>query len=336
MPGTRVGLSYVIGHGPREAVDIVDSAVIAEKTGFDVVLMPEHYYDRDSPSILGAIAYATTRISLGTGIINPFSRFPSLIAMTARTLDELTRGRVILGLGSGSVIGAKKDGIPNEFAGQEYGFPRGHLSELVPLLRRLIAGEEVTFDGKYYHLSKVRLNFGPTDRRIPIYFGQQGPKMMELAGQLADGVLITLCCTVPYVKEVVRLVEQSELASGRKKGSVDYAARIITSVSEDSTKAVKRAKQLVARVFVNPGAKPVMEATGFRLDVPAIQNAIDSGRTDRVEELVPDEVVKLTTASGTKAEAHRRIEEFRSAGVTLPIVVPIGDNYPEIIRSFAR
>jgi 5,10-methylenetetrahydromethanopterin reductase len=314
----------------------VDSAVLAERSGFDVVLMPEHYYDRDSPSILGAVAQATRRISIGTGIINPFSRFPSLVAMTVRTLGELAGGRVIIGLGSGSVIGAKKDGIPNEFKGLEYGFPKSHLAELIPLVRRLVAGETVTFEGEFYHLQGVKLNFEPNKRRLPIYLGQQGPKMMELAGQMADGVLITLCCTVPYVKQVARQVQVSEKANGRRKGSVDFAARIITSVAEDPRKAVRFSKQLVARVFVNPGARPVMEATGFDLDVPAIQSAFDRGDYEKVHELVPDEVVRLTTASGTVRDVRKRIEEFREAGVTLPIVVPIGENYSQVIRAFKR
>ena len=328
-------MSYVIGHGPSGAREIVEAAVQAERSGFDVVLMPEHYYDRDAPSILGAIARATSRVVLGTGIINPFSRFPSLIAMTVRTLDELTMGRVMLGLGSGSVIGSKRDGIPNEFTGLRYDFPMGHLRELVPLIRRLASGEKVTFEGRFYNLKDVKLNFRLSRRRIPIYFGQQGPKMMRLAGQLADGVLITLCCTVPYVKGVIRLVESAERASNRKKGSVDFAARIITSISSDPKKAIRRSKQLVARVFVNPGARPVMEATGFELDVPALQSALDNGQLERLNELVPDEVVELTTASGTQKQVVSRIEEFRRAGVTLPLVVPIGENYPDVIRSFS-
>jgi 5,10-methylenetetrahydromethanopterin reductase len=332
----RIGLSYVIGQGPRGAGEIVKSGVLAEKVGFDVVLMPEHYYDRDAPTILGAMAQATSRIRLGTGIINPFSRFPSLIAMTALTLDELTNGRVMLGLGSGSVIGSKKDGIPNEFAGQQYDFPLGHLRELVPLIRQLIAGESVSFEGRFYSLKNVKLNFGPARRSIPIYFGQQGRKMMELAGQLADGVLITLCCTVPYVEEVIRLIEGSERTSNRTMGSVDFAARIITSMSSDAKKAIRRSKQLVGRVFVNPGARPVMEATGIKLDVPALQGAFDAGNHARVEELVPDEVVELTTASGTKRQILDRIDEFRGAGVTLPLVVPIGENYMDVIRTFSK
>ncbi len=331
----RLGVSYVIAQGPSNSREIVDSAILAEKCGFDVALMPEHYYDRDSPSILGAIAQATKKITIGTGIINPYSRFPSLIAMTVATLDELTGGRTLLGLGSGSVIGAHKDGIPNEFANQKYEFPLGHLEEIVPLIRRLLRGERVSFRGKFYNLENVKLNFKPIERNVPIYFGQQGPKMMEFAGRIADGVLITLCSTVPYVRDVIHRVEDSERRSGRTRGSVDFGARIITSLSSDSKEAVRRSKQVVSRVFMNPGARPVIELTGIKIDVPALQRAVDSGRYDRLNELVPDDVVEVTTASGTKEHVRNRIEEFRKAGVTLPLLVPIGGNYREIIQAFS-
>ena len=331
----RRGLSFVIGQGPRTAREIVDAAILAEKNGFEVALMPEHYYDRESPSILGAIAQSTKRIKVGTGIINIYSRFPSLIAMTVATLDDLTGGRVVLGLGSGSVIGASKDGVPNEFAQLQYEYPLGHLKELVPLIRKLLAGEEITFQGRFYKMEKVKLNFEPIRHKIPIYFGQQGPKMMEYAGQAADGVLITLCCTTPYVKDVINRVETSQRASGRKKGSIDFAARLITSLSDDPKKAIKRAKQVVGRVYINPGAKPVMDLSGFNLDVAALKKAADRGRDDEIESLVPDEVADSATLSGTKKHVKERLQEFREAGVTLPLIVPIGDNYNEVIGAFA-
>jgi 5,10-methylenetetrahydromethanopterin reductase len=330
----RIGLSYVIGQGPSSAKVIVDSAILAEKTGFDVVLMPEHYYDRDAPSILGAIAQSTSKIKIGTGIINPYSRFPSLIAMTVATLSELTGGRVILGLGSGSVIGSSHDGIPNEFAKLQYEFPLGHLKELVPIIRRLLAGQEVTFHGQFYSLDNVKLSLLPVKQKIPVYFGQQGQKMMEFAGHSADGVLITLCCTVPYCKNVIQRVEESEKANGRKKGSVDFAARIITCLSDDPRKALNFAKRVVGRVFINPGAKPVMELSGINVDVKALKRAADRGREDELMRLVPDEVADMATASGTKKHIKERIEEYREAGVTLPLIVPIGDNYSEVIRCF--
>lgn len=330
-----IGLSYVIGQGPGTPKEMVSAAVLAEESGFSAVFVPEHYFDWEAPSILGAIAESTSRVKIGTGVVNPFTRYPSLIAMTAGTLDRLSRGRFILGLGSGGVIGSLTHGIPNEFAGQKFDYPLGHLRETVVIVRKLLAGERVTFHGKHYRLDNVQLFFGPSRREVPIYFGQQGNKMMELAGQIADGVLMTLCSTVPYVKDVIRRIEESMQKSGRRPVSVDFAARIITSLSHRPDEAVKRAKQVVGRVFIHPGARPVMETSGIHLDTEAMKKAVDSGRNDRLEQLVSDEVVHLASASGTRTQIADKIEEMRKAGVTLPLVVPIGRNYAEIIRALS-
>jgi 5,10-methylenetetrahydromethanopterin reductase len=159
--------------------------------------------------------------------------------------------------------------------------------------------------------------------------------MMELAGQMTDGVIITLCATVPYIKDIVGRVQESERASHRRRGSVDFAARIITSLSRDRGKAIRAAKQLVGRVFIHPGARPVMEASDFTLDMAAIKRAVEAGRGDRLGQLVPDSVVEMTTAAGTRSDLRRKIEEFRDAGVTLPLVVPIGRNFLDAVRAFA-
>ncbi|HZW56970.1 MAG TPA: LLM class flavin-dependent oxidoreductase [Nitrososphaerales archaeon] len=335
--GDRIGLSYVIAQGPNSSGEMVDAALIAESSGFDTVLVPEHYYDREATTVVGAIARSTKRIRVGTGVINPYTRYPSLIAMTAATMDELSNGRAVLGLGSGGVIGSLEHGIPNEFVGQEFSHPLAHLKEIVQVLRILLSGQSVTFEGDFYKLRDVKLHFKPVQDRIPIYFGQQGPKMMELAGQIADGVLITLCCTIPYVRDVISRIEQSEEKAGRKNSSVDYAARIITSMSHDERKAIRDAKQLVGRVFIHPGAKPVMDITGFSLDTQAMKRAVELGRSEEIYDLVPDDIVQMTTASGTKAQIVERVEEFRKAGVTLPLIVPVGkENYPEVIQAFAK
>jgi 5,10-methylenetetrahydromethanopterin reductase len=330
-----LGLSYVIAQGPNTAGEMVAAAKLAEECGFYSVFVPEHYYDREAPSILGAIAHSTQKIRIGTGVINPYTRYPSLIAMTATTLDELSGGRAVLGLGSGGVIGSLEHGIPNEFAGQKFNHPLGHIKEMIIVLRRLLSGEAVTHHGEFYSLENVKLHFRPPQDRIPFYLGQQGPKMMELAGELCDGVLITLCCTVPYVKDVIKRIETSEARNNRKKGSVDFAARIIVSMDADRDKAIRLSKQLVGRVFIHPGAKPVMEASGFDLPIGKMKQAIDEGRSELLEELVPDEIVDVTTASGTRADVLRRIEEFRSAGVNHPLIVPIGKNFVEIIQALS-
>jgi 5,10-methylenetetrahydromethanopterin reductase len=329
-----IGLSYVIAQGPNTAGEMVGAAKLAEECGFYSVFVPEHYYDREGLSILGAIAQSTKSIRIGTGVINPYTRYPSLVAMTIATLDELSGGRAILGLGSGGVIGSLEHGIPNEFAGQEFNRPLGHIREMIGLVRRLLTGESVTFHGEFYSLDNVGLHFKPIQEHIPIYLGQQGPKMMDLAGEVTDGVLITLCCTTPYVKEVIKRIGISEELHHRAKGSVDFSARIIVSMDEDRSKAIETSKQLVGRVFIHPGSKPVMEASSFNLPIGDMKKAIDGGRSELLNDLIPDQIVEMTTASGTKSDVIRRVEEFRAAGVTHPLIVPIGKNFTEIIRAF--
>ena len=315
---------------------MVAAAKLAEACGFHSVFVPEHYYDREAPSILGAIALSTSRIEIGTGVINPYTRYPSLIAMTAATLDELSEGRAFLGLGSGGVIGSLEHGIPNEIAGLGFNHPLGHIRETIQIVRLLLTGETVNFHGEFYSLENVKLHFRPRREKLPIYLGQQGPKMMELAGELCDGVIITLCCTVPYVKDVIRRIELSEKHHSRNKDLVDFAARIIVSLDADRKEAIGTSKQLVGRVFIHPGAKPVMEASGFHLPIAEIKGAVDSGKSELLDELVPDEIVEMTTASGSKRDVLRKVEEFRSAGVTHPLIVPIGKNFTEVIQAFSE
>ncbi|HEV2227279.1 MAG TPA: LLM class flavin-dependent oxidoreductase [Nitrososphaerales archaeon] len=329
----RIGLSYVIGFGPQTSGEMVQAAVIAEKHRFHAVLVPEHYYDRDAPSILGSISQRTSRIMIGTGVINPFTRYPSLIAMTAATLSELSGGRIFIGLGSGGVIGSLAHGIPSEFVDMKFSHPLGHMEEMVYVLRRLLSGERVTFSGRFYNLDGVKINFRPSPAKIPIYFGQQGPNMMKLAGRIADGVIITLCCTVPYVRKVVELAEKSRRSSREAPQSMDFAARIITSVSSDQRAAIKRAKPLVGRVFIHPGARPVAEASGFELDSELLKEAIDSGDETKLDRCLPDEVVEMTTACGTKGQIVERLAQYEKAGVTLPLIVPIGRDYKRAIEA---
>ncbi len=331
----RIGLSYVIGFGPQTAVEMVQAALLAEKYRFHAVLVPEHYYDRDAPSILGSISQRTSRIVIGTGVINPFTRYPSLIAMTAATLSELTGGRFFLGLGSGGVIGSLAHGIPGEFVDLKFSHPLGHMEEMVSVLRRLLSGERVTFAGRFYSLDGVKINFNPKPARIPIYFGQQGPNMIELAGRIADGVIITLCCTVPYVRKMIELAERSRRSSRGAARSIDFAARIITSISSDQRAAVRRAKPLVGRVFIHPGARPVAESSGFELDSASLKKAIDSGDKEELDRCLPDEVVEMTTACGTKDQIMERLAQYEKAGVTLPLIVPIGRDYRQVIEALS-
>ncbi|MCS7138221.1 MAG: LLM class flavin-dependent oxidoreductase [Candidatus Caldarchaeum sp.] len=332
-----IGLSYVTHTGPITSGELVQSAVYAEKHGYHSVWVPELYYNRECHTLMGAMAAETKKIKLASSVVNPITRSPSLIAMSVATLDEYSGGRAILGLGSGGRIGAAVHGIPPEHKGVELGAPVRRLRECITLVRRLLAGEKVNFEGEFYNLDYVSLEFKPRSKKIPIYLGQQGPMMMRLTGQVADGVILTIVSSEKYVREAVSQIRQGADEAGRNPDEIHITSRIVVSMSRDGRKAKKTAKMIVGKVLVHPGSAPVIEASGIDLDeIKPLRLAVDKNKPDEIEKHVKNEWVDMLTASGTPAECRERLEEYRKAGVQLPLVVPIGKNYLEIIKEMVK
>lgn len=333
----RLGLSYVTHAGPVKSSEIVESAVYAERCGYHSVWVPELYYDRECHTLLGAIAAQTRRIRLATSVVNPVTRHPSLIAMGIATLDELSSGRAILGLGSGGRIGAAVHGIPLEHRGVESGSPVKRLRECIELVRRLLNGERVLYEGEFYRMDDVALEFKPARRRIPIYLGQQGPMMMRLTGEIADGVILTLVCSESYIKQAIDQIAEGARRAARDPKEVDITARIVVSMSYDGRRGRQAAKEIVGKVLVHPGSVPVVKASGIELEeIKPLREALERNDMQTLTKLVKDEWVDMLTASGTPAECRDRLEEYRRAGVKLPLVVPIGKNYRDVIREMSK
>jgi len=299
--------------------------------------VPELYYDRECHTILGAIAVQTRRIRLATSVVNPVTRHPSLIAMGIATLDELSGGRAILGLGSGGRIGAAVHGIPLEHRGMEHGNPVRRLRECIGLVRRLLDGERISFEGEFYRMEEVGIEFKPVKKRIPIYLGQQGPYMMRLTGEIADGVILTLVCSESYIRQAIRQIAEGAKKVGRNPREIDITARIVVSMSHDGVKGRQAAKEIVGKVLVHPGSRPVVEASGIDLDeVKPLRDAVERNDRKALLRLVKDEWVEMLTASGTPSECRERLDAYRKAGVNMPLIVPIGRNYRDAIREMAR
>jgi len=333
----RIGLSYVSHAGPINSAEIVESAIIAERMGYESVWVPELYYNRECYTILGALAVRTKKLKLASSVVNPVTRHPSLIAMSAATLDELSGGRHILGLGTGGRIGAAVHGIPLEHKGMTYGSPVNRMRECIELVRRLLSGEKINFDGEFYKMENVFLEFKPLKRKIPIYLGQQGPLMMRLAGELADGVILTIISSEEYIRKAIKEIAVGASKAGRSMKKIDVASRIAVSMSSDGRRAIEAAKEIVARVLVHPGSKPVVEASGINLEeVKSLTNAVEKNDSMLIRKLVKNEWVMMLTASGTPQDCRRRIEEYIKAGVKLPLIVPIGKNYKEVIMEMSK
>ena len=202
MTSGRVGMCFLDRPGPRRQAAL---ARRMEKLGYESVWVCETRTARDAVSVLGAAAYATDRIKLGTGVVNSWTRPASLMAMTFATLDEMAPGRMMLGLGAYWDPLAWNQGIRRRK-------PIKQMREYIEVVRRLLDLETVTFEGELVQARDLRLDLGHgaarTPKRVPIYIGATGPQMLALSGELADGVLLNGFTSLTYLENALEHIER--------------------------------------------------------------------------------------------------------------------------------
>lgn len=309
-------------------------AAAAERAGFDAVWQAESRLVRDAIVPMAAFAATTSTIRLGSGVASIWTRNPAVLASTFATLDDLAPGRVICGLGAWWDPLARKVGIDRTH-------PLTVMREVVTVVRALLHDETVTFDGTYVHLDGVELDYVHQERRpkeVPIYVGATGMQMMELAGEIADGVVLNYLVSPSYNARALESLAAGAARAGRSVDDVDRPQLVVCSLDEDRAAALDNARLLVTQYL---GQQPhIMKASG----VP--QSLLDEiGRVltwpashDQVvaaSKLVPDEVVQLITASGTADECVRQVRAYVDAGCTCPVLYPLGDDVQAMLDTFA-
>jgi len=326
----RVGLYLQDRHTIREGMAF---AVQAEKCGFDSIWQAESRLAREATVPMAAIAAVTERIKVGAGVVNTWTRNIALLAATFSTLHDLAPGRVLLGLGAWWEPLASKVGVDRRR-------PVEAMREVVEVTRRLMAMERVTFDGEFVKVHDIELDIVHGDRsprQVPIYVGATGMKMMELAGEIADGVLLNYMVSPSYDAVALEALERGAARVGRSIAEIDRPQLVVCSLDADRSLALDRARELLTQYL---GQQPhIMEASGVGHDLieeigrvltwPATPQQIE-----RAMRLVPDDVVQLITASGTPEECRAKVHEYVEAGCTSPILYPLGD-VPATIEAFA-
>ncbi|MGC8512523.1 MAG: LLM class flavin-dependent oxidoreductase [Acidimicrobiales bacterium] len=308
-------------HGIREGMDFVR---YAEQRGFEAVWQAESRLVREATVPLAAYGAVTERIRLGSGVSDCWSRNPARLAATFSTLDDLAPGRVILGLGAWWDPLAAKVGITRAR-------PLTVMREVVTAVRALLNNETVTFHGEWVHLDGVELDYVYQERKakdVPIYIGATGMKMMELAGEIADGVVLNYLVSPDYNQRAMEHLQIGLSSSGRRMQDIDRPQLVVCSVHEDEAVALDMARMMVTQYL---GQQPhimaasgvpqsLLDAVGEILTWPATHEQVEAA-----SRLVPDDVVRMLTASGTPEQARKRVEDYVSAGCTCPILYPLGD-----------
>jgi 5,10-methylenetetrahydromethanopterin reductase len=299
--------------------DAVDLARTAENAGVDAVWVAEGPVARDAFITLTAIAVATDRVELATGVTNPFTRHPAQLAASFATLDEVSGGRAVCGLGIGA-----RDHLARLDA--DLSKPLTAAREMLTLVRGLLAREVVDLDGAKFSVHGVRLGFKPPRETIPIFLAATGPKMCELAGEM-DGIYL-LYGTREYLRRAIGYTEKSRTPEREFR----VASPVLLAVDDDPEVAREGLKVGIGLALTEPSGEAMLEANGMD---PALVQPIRDGLATQgvrgVAAAVDNSIVDRLAIAGTHAECVERLAEAVDAGITQPqVLLANGDPRPEL------
>jgi 5,10-methylenetetrahydromethanopterin reductase len=305
----------------------------AEAAGFEAVWQAESRLVREATVPMAAFAAVTERLVVASGVVNTWTRNVALLASTFVTLDDLAPGRVVLGLGAWWDPLARRVGITRDR-------PLQAMRETVEACRALFSLDETSYQGDFVHLDGVRIDVVHGDasaRKIPIYIGATGPKMLELTGEIADGVVLNYMVSPAYNDEAMDHLAAGAARAGRSLDDIDRPQLVVCSLDADRSKALDAARLLLTQYL---GQQPhIMEASGVDSSLLEEINAIvdwpaTHDEIAKAAALVPDEVVQLVSASGTPDECRAKVAEYVAHGATCPILYPLGDDVGAMIEAF--
>jgi len=278
----------------------------AERAGLGSVWIIEDYFHPGAYALAAAVAAVTERLAIGLGVVNPFTRHPVLLAMETAALAGIAPGRVVLGLGSSNRRWIEAQmGIP-------FKAPLGGLRESVEIVRRLLAGERVTFRGEVFTVDDVELEWRPPEA-VPVLLGVKGPRALRLAGEIADGVL----CSVLASPQHVRRVRQT---AGAGRPDFTVLAYLIVAISHDGHRARAAARPLIARYLsVLHGQSILLDAGLGPERTRPFREAL--GRGAPAADLVDDALIDALAVAGTPEHCRGQLARWAEAGLDAPIAV---------------
>ena len=278
----------------------------------DSIWIPETW-GMENFSTMSAVASNTDSQKIGSSIINIYSRSPSTIAMGAATVDILSKGRLILGLGTSSMP------IVEDFHGNKFSNPVQRMKEYVEIIRLALSKKQMNYSGKVFQLNNFTLLIEPKRKSIPIYLAAINEKMVNLTWEIADGVIFYLRPLEEMKKTITKM---------QSKKRIDVTCQIITCVSEDSENAILRAKKTLA-FYISVGNiyREFLSKNGFQNETNNIFDEFKKSGFKSNHELVTEKMLNSLCIAGNPNESKKQLQKFRDSGIDLPIIQfnPIGD-----------
>jgi F420-dependent oxidoreductase-like protein len=316
----------------------------AERAGYDSVWAAEAY-GSDAATILAFVAARTSTIKLGSAIFQMPARSPAMTAMTAATIDQLSGGRMLLGIGSSGPQ------VAEGWHGQRFARQLQRTREYVAVVRMALARERVDYHGETIELplpdgpgKPLKLMIGPAQERVPIYLAAIGPKNTALAGEIADGWLPTLFSPA-HVSEFRALLEEGAARVGRSLDGFDIAPVVNAYVSEDLDRARDLMRPGLALYVGGMGSRQqnfynrLVQRYGFESEALEIQDLYLSGRKAEAAAALPVELIDTVCLCGPRDRVAERLSAFREAGVGSLLVAPMAfaaEEQSEQLRTIAE
>jgi F420-dependent oxidoreductase-like protein len=341
----RLGLNigyWGLGMSSEEQIALVREA---ESVGFDSVWAAEAY-GSDSATVLAWIAGQTERIKIGSAIFQMPGRSPAMTAMTAATLDNLSNGRMLLGIGSSGPQ------VAEGWHGQRFAKQLQRTREYVAIVRKALARERLEFQGETYTLplpdgpgKALKLTIAPVQERIPIYLAAIGPKNTQLCGEIADGWMPFLI-SPEHVDDPLALLKEGAARAGRSlDGSFDIAPNVSVCIDDDLDRAHDVMRPLLALYIGGMGSRErnfynaLVRRYGFEQAAEEVQDLYLSGKKEEAAAALPTELIDQLALCGPKERLAERLAIYREAGVGTVIASPVAttaEGRAEIVRALAE
>ncbi len=310
-------------HDARQCVELARRA--EEEWGYDAIWMAETA-GPDSFTLAGAMAMATKRVTIGTAIVPVYNRTPTVLAMSAGTLDQLSGGRFILGLGSSS------HAIIGDWNGVPFEAPLGHVRESVAIVRSALAGEKTAFEGKHFRSKGLRLGSCPTGP-MRIYLAGLREKMLALAGEIGEGLVINFQ-PQSAMPQILAAYRSGAARVGRDATNDEVVCRFQVCISDDR----ERARALIRMGFGGYLSTPVYNRflawCGFEAEARAIAEGFAARDRKAVAAAMHDDLIDRIAIIGSAPECREQLAGFIEAGVTTPVLTPIATRPDAVVSLF--
>jgi F420-dependent oxidoreductase-like protein len=328
--GVHIGY-WGLGLSSEDQLKIVQEA---ERLGYDSVWAAEAY-GSDTATVLAWLAGQTSKVRLGAGIFQMPARSPAMTAMTAATIDQLSNGRMIIGIGSSGPQ------VAEGWHGQRFAKQLQRTRDYVAVVRMALARERVEFRGETLELplpdgpgKALKLTISPVQERIPIYLAAIGPKNTALAGEIADGWIPTLF-SPEHVSELRPLLEEGAARSGKDLANFDIAPTVNVFVTDDLAQARDAMRPFIALYVGGMGSRKqnfynqLIQRYGFEQAAQEIQDLYLEGKREEAMAAIPDELIDTVSLAGPKEHVRERLAVYRDAGVGTLGVTPTAFTAPE-------